>query len=51
MFSCWNNQIDRVRLQVANHPKFLPTLDQMEIGLQDSDNEVKEIYQLRQDEC
>lgn len=50
LFSCWNNEEWQTRLQVANHPNFLPTLEQIEIGLKNWHGEVKEIYQLRQDE-
>ncbi len=50
MFSCWNNRNGGVRLQFANHPNFLPSVEQIKIGLKDDTYEVKQIYKLRQDE-
>ncbi len=50
LFSFWNNHNLEARLQVANHPNFLPPLEQIEIGLQDSNRDVRQVYQLRQDE-
>ena len=50
LFSCWNSDDDAIRLRVANHPNFLPTLEQLEIGLEDEGDEVQEIYRLRKDE-
>lgn len=50
LFRNWNNQVLSCRLQVANHPNFLPTLEQIEVGLQDKVDIVKNIYQLRKDE-
>ncbi len=35
LFSCCNNQIWKIRLQVANHQNFLPTPEQIAIGLKD----------------
>ncbi len=50
LLSCCNNKDYKTRLQVANHHNFLPTLEQIEIGLKDWDEEVKNVYQLRKDE-
>ncbi len=52
LFSCWNNRISETRLQVANHPNFLPTLEQVNVILQDENEQeiIKEVYNLRQDE-
>ncbi len=49
LFSCLNNQDYGTRLQVASHPNFLPTLEQIENGLKDA-GEVQQVYKLRQDE-
>ncbi len=50
LFSCWNNLSVEVRLMVANHPKFIPTKEQIEIGIKDRNSETRQVYQLRQDE-
>ena len=50
LFSCWNNKEAKTRLQVANHPNFLPTEEQIEVGLKDQRVGVKEVYQLRKEE-
>lgn len=46
---CANNQNFKTKLFIANHPDFLPTTDQIEIGLE-SRKALKEVYQLRKDE-
>ncbi len=33
LFSCWNSKDWEVRLEVANHQNFLPTLEQILIGM------------------
>ncbi len=48
LLSCCNNKDYKTRLQVANHPNFLPTLEQIERGLKDKDEEINQVYQLRQ---
>lgn len=48
--SCWNNKDWKTRLQVAKHHNFLPTVEQIEIGLQDHSKEVSSVYELRKDE-
>ncbi len=50
LFSCWNNESWEIRLQVAKHHNFLPTVKQIESGLKDKCKEVQQVYQLRQDE-
>ncbi len=52
LFSCWNNFNEDVKLQVANHPNFLPTQEQIETILEDQyqSQEVKKVYQLRKNE-
>ncbi len=52
LFSCWDNKDVQIRMQVANHPDFIPTLEQIENKLNDNEDYsfIKEIYQLRQDE-
>lgn len=50
LFYCWDSHSNSIRLQVANHPNFIPTIDQMEIRLQDENEKIKQIYQLRQSE-
>lgn len=50
LFSCFKNKDFTTRILVANHPNFIPTLEQMEIGLQDKSDKVRDIYKLRQNE-
>lgn len=50
MFSCWYNFDDKIQLQVANHPEFLPAIEQIKVGLTVYSKEVRIICQLRQDE-
>ncbi len=50
LFSCWDNLDEFVRIHVANHPDFLPNLEQIKIRLEDCSEEVQQVYQLRQDE-
>lgn len=35
----------KIRLRVANHPEFIPTLEQIEIGLKDKSYKVKDSYE------
>lgn len=49
-FSCWNNVYYRICLGVAQHPNFLPTVEQIEVGLNHPDHSVKQVYELRKDE-
>ncbi len=50
LFSCCNNFYDPVRLKVAEHPEFCPTIKQIEIGMKDKNKNVRRIYSLRKDE-
>ena len=50
LFSCYKNRYYDLRLEVANHPNFLPTVEQIEQGLNDKDKDVQSVYQLRKDE-
>lgn len=51
LFSCWNNYIFDVKLQVANHSNFLPTVEQIEAILQGNHEKyLKKVYYFRQDE-
>lgn len=49
-FSCWNNRNWDITLEITNHINFLPTLDQIEFILKNTDNEITQIYRLRKDE-
>ncbi len=49
LFACCNNVDLNVKLRVANHPNFLPTIEQIAIGLDDLEK-IKQIYEMRQDE-
>ncbi len=31
--SCWKNELVSIRIRVANHPNFIPTIEQIKIGL------------------
>lgn len=50
MFSCWNNRDNNIRLEVANHNNFTTTLEQIKIGLSNSELKVSEVYSLRKEE-
>lgn len=49
LFSCWKSNDVDIRFQIASHINFLPTIEQIEVGLKDWNKEVRSIYQLRQD--
>lgn len=44
-FYFWNHTEGKIRLQVANHPEFIPTLAQIKIGLEDKSYKVKDSYE------
>lgn len=48
--SCYNNVDNTIRVKVSNHPNFIPTAEQIEVGLNDKNVLVRQIYQLRKDE-
>ncbi len=52
LFSCYKNDSIIIKLQVATHSNFIPTLDQLKYGLSLGfyDQPVRDIYQLRKDE-
>lgn len=50
LFSCYKNRDSIWRYRASIHPNFLPTLEQIEKGLQDNDLEVRQVYQNRKDE-
>lgn len=50
LLSCWNNEDGTIILQVANHPNYLPTIEQINVMLKHRWGKVVDAYKLRQDE-